>query len=191
MEHREYDTLPFKTFYKILSDESDLTPLGIENKEESEKVWKSIKEEWKARNPSARDTILANAHKKVLLETLKMNKDIAFLKFSLIYDGDMKQLCEDLGYKWAKDQAEQAKNTLASIEKAKIKRDIFGSKLKTLSQDMQKEKDMSEGNTTLASINKSIASLEMNGFTIQNYETLTCGKYDAMTEVIKQKISNG
>ena len=175
MKYREYDTLPFKIFYKLLSDETNLSPLGYSDEIKSRKVWSSIKEEWKRKHPSAKEKTLTAAQIKVLKEVIEMNRTVAFLRFALNYSGDQEKLYKELGFKWIEDETVRIETCLNTIEKAKVKKGIFENRLIKLREDLEKE-DRRKETQSLADINKSIASLELNGFTIQNYEELTCGK---------------
>ena len=66
----EYDTLPFKTFYKILNDDSQVELLGMGSKEKNEKTWESIKAQYKEKHPSPKERRLVDAYKKVLRESI-------------------------------------------------------------------------------------------------------------------------
>ena len=76
------------------------------------------------------------------------------------------------------------------LSKARDEQQIFDARHQKLEQEiLEKRKSLkaSEKVMTIADINKSIASLEMAGFTIENYEALTCGKYDAMSVALRDQ----
>ena len=190
MEYREYDTLPFKTFYKLLQDDTNLSALGIPDKKESRKVWKNIKQEWQELNPSVKNQQLTSAYIKIAKETARMKKDLAFLKFTLNSSTPQRELYEELGYEWIEDDFERVQATIDQIEKAKGKMEIFTERFKKLEKDLE-EDSKNQDAQCISDINAGIASLEMAGATIPNYEKLTCGQYDALTKVINKKINNG
>ncbi len=183
----EYDTMPFKVFFKILKDqESNLHLLGIEDLEEAKKVWEGIKEEWQERHPNKNTSKLLSAYKKVLLESVSIKRDVALFQYIMGAKGDLKPLYEELDIKYHDNEADRYKYLLEQIEKSKSKLEIFDARLKLVEKECEESKQDSEV-MGFADLNKSIASLELHGFSIENYENLTCGKYDAITELIREK----
>jgi hypothetical protein len=183
----EYDTMPFKVFFKILKDEEkNLHLLGIEDLEEAKEVWKSIKEDWQERHPSKNTSKLLSAYKKVLLESIAIKRDVALFQYLMGYDGDVKPLYEKLKIKYHDNPLERFEYLSQQIEKSKTKLEIFDARLKEVEKECEEDKVESKG-MDFSDLNKSIASLELHGFAIENYENLTCGKYDAITEIIREK----
>jgi hypothetical protein len=189
MPYTEYDTMPFKVFFKILRDIDSIHLLGIENKEEALKVWERIKEEWNEKHPSPDSKRLLDAYKKVLYESVKANQQITIINFLNGYDGDHKHFFEKYGFKWIEEEDKRIDYLLNQASKHKQKCELYEAQLLKLQKEAEdnQESEVENSDNTLAVLNKSIASLEMHGFTIENYENLTCGKYDAITEVIKEK----
>jgi 2',3'-cyclic-nucleotide 2'-phosphodiesterase (5'-nucleotidase family) len=179
----DYDTLPIKTFYKILSDETKLKELGIEDK-----VWEEIKDEWRERHPSGEGIELNSALKKVMLENIELNKRIYVLRLASNYQGDIKELYKVAKLRFVEDPDQRYKNLIKEIEKSKSKTEIFEARFSKIQEQIKESKKKDAGRKIkLKDINASIASLELHGFTIDNYEQLTCGKYDAITKIIKDK----
>jgi hypothetical protein len=183
----EYDTLPFKTFFKILNDESKVGLLGLEGKKQNEKAWESIKAQYKEKHPSPKERRLVEAYKKVLRESIYANRDITLLMYLLTEPENLKELYGELKIQWHDDLESRAKSLETNIDKCKQKLEIFNAKLKQIEEDIEDEQE--EKDIDISKINEAIASLTLYGFPINDFEKLTCGQYDAYSKVAQKKAS--
>ena len=181
----EYDTLPFKTFYKILKDEkANLHLLG--EGEDNEKVWERIKEQYRNRHPSPKMRSLMTAFKRVLGESIKLNRDITLMKYLLMQPQGLKELYSKLKLPWNEDEVERIKFLNKEIDKSSQKYEIFQAQLKKAESEIEEVQE-EEGELDIAKLNEAIASLALVGFPINDFEKMTCGQYDAYSKVAERK----
>lgn len=186
----DYDTLPIKIFFKILKDqENNLHLLGIKDLKEAKKVWEGIKNEFQERHPSKDSRDLVEAQRKVVKNYVELNKLFLLLEISIKTISDKKVFFEKAKYKYIEDENVRAEKLISEINKKKTTFEIFDARLKKLEKDLEENRvdEDIDADVSLSILNESIASLELLGFTIENYQTLTCGKYDAMSKVLKNK----
>ncbi len=187
----EYDDLNLIVFYKILSDEKNIHLLGIENKEKAVENWELIKEEYRKRHQSPEAKSLLSAYKKALGSYLDFEKKVSLLKFMLLAKDLSKEAFEASNMKFTGDDKTDYDNLKKEIDKSKSKKEIFTARLNKLQGEISsKNKNEDEDCLNRQKLNECLASLELAGYTINDYNTITCGKYDAMTRVISKQ-NNG
>lgn len=182
----DYDTFPFKLFYKILQDDSNIEKIGRSNSE-NEKIWEKIKSEYRQRHPSIKEKKLLSAYKKVLTESIRTNRDITLLRYLLTEPDNLEKLYKELKIPFNKNEVERLKYLEVEIDKGKQKLEIFNAQLKQIEEEIEEESE--EGGIDIVKINEAIASLTLVGFPINDFETLTCGQYDAYSKVAQRKAS--
>lgn len=182
----DYDTFPFKLFYKILKDESNISLIG-KSKEDNERIWEKVKNEYRQRHPSVKERKLLQAYKKVLQESIRTNRDITLMRYLLTEPDNIEELYRELKIPFSKDVVERLKYLEKEIDKGNQKLEIFNAQLKQIEQEI--EEDQEETELDIAKLNESIASLTLFGFPINDFETLTCGQYDAYSRVAQRKTS--
>lgn len=180
----DYDTFPFKLFYKILKDESNLSLIG-KSEEENGKIWEKVKNEYRQRHPSIKERKLLQAYKKVLQESIRTNRDITLMRYLLTEPDNLKELYKELKIPFDDDVVKRLKFLEKEIDKGKQKLEIFNAQLKQIEEEIEEEKEESE--LDIAKLNESIASLTLFGFPINDFESLTCGQYDAYSRVAQRK----
>lgn len=180
----DYDTFPFKLFYKILKDDVNLSLIGKSEKE-NEKIWEKVKNEYRKRHPSIKEKKLLSAYKKVLVESIRTNRDITLMRYLLTEPENLEELYKELKIPFNKDVIEKLKYLEKEIDKGKQKLEIFNAQLKQIEEEIDEEQEESE--LDIAKLNESIASLTLFGFPINDFETLTCGQYDAYSKVAQRK----
>lgn len=180
----DYDTFPFKLFYKILKDDVNLSLIGKSEKE-NEKIWEKVKNEYRKRHPSIKEKKLLSAYKKVLVESIRTNRDITLMRYLLTEPENLEELYKELKIPFNKDVIERLKYLEKEIDKGKQKLEIFNAQLKQIEEEIDEEQEESE--LDIAKLNESIASLTLFGFPINDFETLTCGQYDAYSKVAQRK----
>ena len=177
----EYDTLPIKTFVKILHDENNIHLLGTGSDKEE---WERIKGEWEERNPGKDGIRLTSAYKKVLFQSIKLNKELLLLKLLIQGESDQKEMFKAAGIRYHEDPVKRYEHLDREISKSSQKLQIYKAQYDQVEKEIRESNQNQERNKpSISDINRAIASLELSGFTIENYETLTCGKYDAMTAI--------
>lgn len=180
----EYDTFPFKLFYRILQDDENVSLIG-RSKEENQKIWENVKEEYRLRHPSIKERQLVSAYKKVLQESIRTNRDITLMQYLLTEPDNLKELYKELRIPYSDDVVARLKFLETEIDKGKQKLEIFNAQLKQLEDEQKEEEGDSE--LDIQKINEAIASLTLFGFPINDFESLTCGQYDAYTKVAQRK----
>lgn len=182
----DYDTFPFKLFYKILKDESNISLIG-KSKEENQRIWEDVKNEYRQRHPSVTERKLLQEYKKVLFESINTNRNIALMRYLLTEPDNIEELYKELKIPFNNDVIERLKYLEKEIDKGKQKLEIHNAKLKQIEQEIEDDKDEKE--IDIAKLNESIASLTLFGFPITDFESLTCGQYDAYSKVAQRKIA--
>lgn len=180
----EYDTFPFKLFYRILQDEENVSLIG-RSTDENQKIWENVKEEYRLRHPSIKERQLVSAYKKVLQESIRTNRDITLMQYLLTEPDNLKELYKELRIPYSDDVVARLKFLETEIDKGKQKLEIFNAQLKQLEDEQKEEEGDSE--LDIQKINEAIASLTLFGFPINDFESLTCGQYDAYTKVAQRK----
>ncbi|MBO0323460.1 hypothetical protein J0X14_14220 [Muricauda sp. CAU 1633] len=183
----DYDTFPFKLFFRILQDEGNVSLIG-KSKDENEKIWESIKAEYRERHPSPRERRLVQAYKKVLSESIRANRDITLLRYLLTEPENLEQLYKELKIPWKPTVKERIEYLTLEIDKGKQKLEISNARLKLIEDEIEEARESEEIN--IAKLNEAIASLTLFGFPINDFEKLTCGQYDAYSKVAQRK-ANG
>lgn len=184
-----YDRLPIKTFFQILqNEEENLYLLGdVENVED---LWVSIKEEFQERHPSADSRRLVDAQKKVIRESAELNKIIVLFHIVMNNEpgADLSNSYSIAKIKYIENHSDRLKDLETRVVKIETKLQIFQAKLEKIEKEIEETKESNISlDTTMSELNEAIATLELNGYTIDNYDTLTCGKYDAISKVTKEK----
>lgn len=182
----EYDVFPFKLFYKILKDDGNTSLIG-KSKEENKKIWDSIKTEYRERHPSPKERKLVSAYKKVLLESIRTNRDVTLMRYLLTEPDNVEELYKELRIPFDPDVVKRLKFLEVEIDKGKQKVEMFNVELKQIEEAIEDERE--EGEIDIAKINEAIASLTLFGFPINDFEKLTCGQYDAYSKVAQRKIA--
>lgn len=183
----DYDTFPFKLFFKILQNEENIQLIG-KSKDENEKIWESIKEEYRERHPSQRERRLVQSYKKVLSESIKANRDITLLRYLLTEPENLEQLYRELKIPWSEDQKKRVEHLTLEIDKGKQKLEISNARLKLIEDEIEEARESED--IDISKLNEAIASLTLFGFPINDFEKLTCGQYDAYSKVAQRK-ANG
>lgn len=176
-----YHNFPLIKFCKVLQDESLLKEYGIEKKD-----WDSVLAEYQEINVDPETSALLEASRKVLLEGLKLNKMVAVLTFIMTVDTDWRPYFEAAGLKFQGEQLKDSKYLTKEINKAKQKESIYNARLIELEKKIEESKKHKE-ELNISDVYKNIGSFEIHGFNIPDYEELTCGKYNAMMQIIKEK----
>lgn len=193
MAFLELDTLPFKTFFKILKDAKNIHLLGIEDKEEALKVWETIKNEWNEKHPSEEAKSMVEAYKKALYENIKANQQALIIRFLMTYEGNHKEFFEEFKIKWIEDEEKRIEYLLKQANKHKQKSELYQAQLEKIEKETLENKEAeAEDESTIESVNEYIASFEPHGYTINDFDTVTCGKIEAIEKTLKRKaLQNG
>ena len=175
----EYDTFPMKKFFKILKDDSLIDKYGI-----SKEDWETLKETWNERHPTAEGSKLIEAHRKVIIEGLKLKRNINLFKALLLHKGDGKELFEVVALKYYDDPIKRIEYLKKEVQKSEQKLKIFDAQREQIEKEVSEQK---EEHREEIDVNEVIASFELHGFTINDYETFPLGIYDAYTKLITKK----
>ena len=182
----EYDTLSFKTFYRILKDESQISLLGHPSDNENTSAWEKIKAEYREKHPSLKEKRLVEAYKKVLRESINANRDITLFRYLLTQPENIEELYQELKIEWFEGLDERVEVLKINIDKSKQKLEIFNAQLKQIEEEFEENQE-TEKDIDISKINEAIASLTLYGFPINDFEKLTCGQYDAYSKIAQKK----
>lgn len=171
-------------FFRIMEDESRIKDYNV-----SEEDWERIKKQWVNTHEDLSTDSYFRSRKDELKMRSRYNKLLFLRQRSGISQKGLKELYETIGLKWHDDQAQRDKYLESQIIKAKRTQQIYDGQRATL--EKQKIEEVSKQKKFgLAEANECIASLELAGASIPDYEQLTLGKYDALNSVIKRRNKN-
>lgn len=180
-----YDTLPIKTLCKILQDESKIEDYNITIEQ-----WNDIKEQYNLAHPSQEDKAILDLYSKVMGQDVNANKYIILLKIIKQGATDLKGFFEAAKVRYTGDLEKDVAYLNKQISKSKQIATIEQERLRKLTEEIKERARISPPEPlTDKKINEALASMELAGFTIDNYDTITCGKYDAITQVLSKKAS--
>ena len=178
-----YDTIPFKLFFKILNDESNIKLLGFKSSKKGLEVWESIKNEYAERNPDPRTIEMLASFKKVLTKSIELNKTITLLEFLKGFQGNPEIVYQELKIPYSENESVRLKKLESAIKKHRNQLEIYDAQHSNLLKTLNKKKKVSKP-IDISKINENIAALEEHGYSIPNYEELSMGRYDALLKRI-------
>lgn len=183
-----YDNFPLVLFFRLMMKGDALVERAIRMKvlPFSKVDWRKIKIQWDLKHEDEKGEAYLEAKKKVVTETIQYNKIVLLVQWLKKTKQDIRPMFEELRIPWSDDKAERTKSLNKLKNKAETRLNIYKAQLDKLTEQ-QKEEDQ-EDEFTMAKLHEAIASLELHGFDIPDYNTLTLAKYDAMTAVINNKI---
>ena len=168
----------------IFQDESKLQDYGVSKEE-----WEEVKEGFNEAHPSDEEIALLEAYKLAVKSSIELNKSIAVMNYILHCDSDWKDYFEAANIKYTGEQQKDADYLKKLIQKSETKAQVFEGRLKKVKDEIERNRKENQAKPiTLKQSYKALASLEKAGASIPDYETFTCGKYDAWSEVIKDSI---
>lgn len=180
----EYDTFKLKDFFKILKDDTLLKEHGIKKEE-----WDKLKEEWDDKHPGKGAARMVESHRKVVIEGLKIKRDLTLFNFLLTYTDDPREFYEAGNIPFKEDPIERFKDLQKRIKKSKRKLEIFSEQRDKLEEEMKSVEE--EETDVITDINEVLASFEIAGIGVGNYEKLTLGRYDGLTKAFEKKAASG
>ena len=168
----DYNTFPLVKFFRILNDKSllgEITPSDF----------KALEDEWEERHPTPETIKLVEAQKRVLLESIKTKRDTTLFMLLLSYDKDPKEFYEDAGVKYHEDPEERFKHLNKEISKAQLEQ---------LQESIKENQKNNKIETSIVDIYEVLASFELAGISVGDYEEITLGRYDGLTKAFDRKI---
>lgn len=177
----KYDDFPLKLFWRLLMRPDAVAIRVVGN----EKKWERFKQNWENDNSSIESENQLEQQKKVSLAFIQGQKAALTIKWLALTEQDPRPAIEALGYKWHEDP----KQMIAYLNKI-VNKSI--SKYENESAILENQKgtdDGEEGEKIDFNIDEAIASLDMMGFTIDDHETITIGRYRAMSKVAERKLN--
>lgn len=173
-----YDQFPLKLFFRLLKKDDSVAHRIL-----GEKKWTKFKEQWEKNHTTIDSENQLERQKNVSLAFVQSQKAALVLKWLSMTDKDPKPILEELGYKWYDDPEELVNSLKRTINKAVNKYEHESALLEKQKPNTEEtqEEDFS--------IDEAIASLDMMGFTIDDHDALTIGRYEAMTKVAERRMS--
>lgn len=178
-----YEAFPFLLFFRIMHDESLLEEYDI-----SVEDWKAIKDKWAVRNEDWATDVYAKAQRDEIYHRSRYNK-LLFLKERATWSQEgLEEIYKKIRLKWYPDKDRRDKELVKDIAKAKKHQEIFQGQKSDLEQKKIEDLERNpQEQMTEEMAQQCIASLELAGASIPDYEKLTLGKYDALTAAIKKR----
>lgn len=173
-----YETFPFLTFFRIMEDESKLKDYNV-----SPEDWEVIRNKWILLHEDWDNDTYSKSKQRVLKHQSIYNKLLFLKERSSLSEKGLKELFEKIGRRWVEDSEKRNKQLEKDIAKNKKLHEIYSGEKKGIEQEKEEVSEKASLKTAM----ECIASLEMSGATIPDYETLTLGKYDALTHILKKK----
>lgn len=173
-----YDSFPLIQFFEILVDESKRKSFGIALED-----WESIKKEWINKHENLETDTAFLAKRNELKHRSRYNMLIFLRQRATLSEHSLKELYGQLGLRWEEDRENRMQHLDKEVAKAKKLQEIFEGQSKSL----EDEKKGEDKQFRMSDLYQSIASLELNGANIPDYNDLTLGKYDALTAVIEKR----
>lgn len=159
--------------YECLSDEGKIAKHGI-----SPEDWAKIKADYEEDNPNESQEF--DLYRDITFRTIRINL-LEHLAFRMKIDPEVhEELLEEIGMPGA--NLEQVEREIRGLKKDI---DLRGGLLKKIQPKLDKGVDFD-----VRKIHNAIASLEMNGFTIEDYDKLKYSKYKAMVTVVEKAQEN-
>ncbi|BFP39493.1 hypothetical protein FGF1_03380 [Flavobacteriaceae bacterium GF1] len=176
-----YEAFPFLLFFRAMENEEILEQHNV-----SQGDWEEIKKRWILKNENWSTDAYAKAQRDELAHRSKYNK-LLFLKERATWSEEgLKDLFEKVRLKWDDDRLKRDGNLLKELNKAKKLQEIYAGQKKGLEEQKLNEFDDREG-MSVENAYQCIASLELAGATIPDYEKLTLGKYDALSATLEKR----
>lgn len=175
----EYDTFPLKKFFRIREDESLLKEYGIDTKE-----WESLKEQWSEKHPTADTERLVEANRKVILEDMRF-KSYVLLGRLLTEIENCEPYYKALGIKHHGTLEQRMSYIQGQLHKAEKRLKKFIYQRDSLIEAIKKKSLDEESFKT--DLNEVLASFEIAGISIGDYETMTLGRYDGLNSAFEKK----
>lgn len=152
------------------------------------KAWEQIKRKWFLIREEDKGDQLLEAKRLFFIELSKYRKFYVLIQWlkSNPSQQEAKSVYEEINLRWHDDEAYRVKQLQKALNKSKemIK------KHKRRVDELQPDDEDTETQEpfSLQDFNEALASLELvAGFTIDNYDTLPLGKYEAMNKVTKRR----
>lgn len=185
------DQIPIRNIVLIMEDESNVKLLGQATIADNKKLWSKIQKDYQERNPSHELKRLIAEHKKLLSETIEYNKNVSLLQFLVDFDGEEQPFFEAAKIPFDKDPVKRTETLKKQISKSSQLIEIYQAKLDKLEKEIAEQKESETTKPlTIKKLNKALATMEMNGASIPDYNTFTYGQYEAWNEVLIEKQKN-
>lgn len=178
-----YETFPFLLFFRLMEDESKIEEHNI-----SQEDWSEIKKKWVLRNEDWEKDPYSKAQRDEIYHRSRYNKLLLLKERATWSQEGLKELYEKIRFKWIDDRTKREEALNKAILKAKKLHEIFSSQKNKMEDSKLKELETKEA-MTVETAYKCIASMELAGANIPDYELLTLGKYEALTATLKKKAS--
>ena len=180
----KYRNFPFIQFCVLAEDESRLDTFNVTKED-----WEEVKKGYLDSNPPAETSVLVEAYKKAIKPNIERNKIVALITYILQKEPEEWQpYFETAKLKYTGDTKKDSDYLNNKLQKLQNEEEIFTARLDKLKADLDEAKSREEiKEFNLNGVFKTIATLNKAGAGIQNFNTLTCGEYDALTTVYSEK----
>ncbi len=174
-----FETIPAKLFIRLLSRNDAVAERVV-----GKISWHKIKEKWLLSREDEKGSQLLEARRALLLETCKFNKIRILVQWLPSIDEEKaKEVFDRIRIPWDDGFDKRAQRLKRLLNKHSEMAKKHSRKVK----ELEKPEEAESKEFTIDDFNEAIASLEMIGFNIEDYEKLTLAKYEAMNRTVKKK----
>lgn len=179
-----YEVFPFVLFFRIMENEDLLKIHGV-----SEEDWEQIKKTWIMNHEEGEKDPYFNSSRDELTTRSRYNKLIALRARAELSSEGLEEIYKSIKLKFHPDKLERVKYLDHQIQKAKNTNNIYEKLKSQLGTEKLKDlENRAQGEYFgVTQAYECIASLELAGASVPDYEKMTLGKYDALSASLKKK----
>lgn len=178
---KQLKRLPFEDFPLMLFFRLMQKPQGVPERFLGARKWEHLVQKWEEFDDSADAQELLEEEKRTLLPLMQAQKATAVLEWLPRTPRDVQPILEELGLPWDPDPETMVKQIADFAQSSYSKYENNQIQLEAVKKRIRDK----EKNTNFT-IQDSIATLNLAGFTIHNPKTLTIGQYMAMNKAIER-----
>lgn len=176
-----YETFPFLKFFRLMDDEALIEKEGVSTED-----WQEIKKKWVMTHEDWSKDEMAIAKKNEMRFRGRYNKLLFLKERALMREEGLEDLFKAVKIRWEPDRSKRDGYLLKQIQKSKKLHEIHLARLKQV--EKRKVYEISEEKKfTVTDAYQCLASLELAGANIPDYEKMTLGKYDALNVAIARQ----
>ncbi|EAR14673.1 hypothetical protein [Robiginitalea biformata] len=176
-----YETIPAHLFIRLLQRDE-----AVAHRVVGAGAWRRIKERWLASREDEKGDQLLEARRRYLLESCKHGKVQLLIRWVTSAPEDkQKELFEALRISWSDDKKARGQQLKKLLNKHK---ELVKKAKRQLEALEKPEEEGEEPKFTMDDYDRSMASLELMGFHVEDYKTIPLGRYEAINSVARKRL---
>lgn len=176
IDQLKYEDFPIKLFFRLLQKDDSVAHRIL-----GKTKWEIFKRKWAESSASEKGEALFETKHSMSLAFVQMNKAFSVLRWLSVTLEDPKEKITEWGYTWHDDPIEMVEYLTKKANRALDRYEIETANVERL--EKSKEEPEEEFN-----VDDALASLDMMGFTLGDHNTVTIGKYRAMSRVAERRL---